>query len=427
MNDPAPSSAEVARVVDHLFRRESGRLVAILTRHFGIEHLHLAEDVVQDALLKAMQVWPYTGLPENPTAWLIQTAKNRALDHTRRRRVWHGKQAKLLPLVEDCLHGALAGPAPQFADEIRDAQLRMMFVCGHPGLPPDAQIALILRTLCGFGEHEIAAAFFAGGDAIAKCLSRARQFLRDRAVAIELPPAAELAPRVATVLQALYLLFNEGYKASHGDALLRADLCAEAIRLGELLAAHPLGDRPATHALLALMYFNAARLPARTDDSGNILLLAEQDRAKWDRPLVARGMQHLGASAGGPAATRYHFEAGISATHCLAPSYSATNWPHILELYDHLLELDRSPVVALNRAVALAQVRGPAVALRELDAMEGRALLENYHLFHAVAGTLRFEAGDRALAAAAFRRALELAPTAAERELLARRLAACAG
>lgn len=424
MNDPAPSSAEVARVVDHLFRRESGRLVAILTRHFGIEHLHLAEDVVQDALLKAMQVWPYTGLPENPTAWLIQAAKNRALDHTRRRRVWHGKQAKLLPLVEDCLHGALAGPAPQFEDEIRDAQLRMMFVCGHPGLPPDAQIALILRTLCGFGEREIAAAFFSTTDAVAKRLVRARRLLREQGVAVELPPAAELAPRVDTVLQALYLLFNEGYKASRGDALLRADLCAEAIRLGELLVAHPLGDQPATHALLALMYFNAARLPARTDDSGNILLLAEQDRAKWDGALVARGLQHLGASAGGPAATRYHFEAGISATHCLAPSCVATNWPHILELYDGLLAIDRSPVVALNRAVALSEVRGPAEALRELAKMTGRELLEDYHLYHAVAGTLWFESGDRLRAAAAFRRALELAPTAAEHELLTRRLAA---
>ena len=425
MSAAALSSAEVAQVVDHLFRRESGRLVAVLTRHFGIEHLHLAEDVVQDALLKAMQVWPYTGLPEKPTAWLIQTAKNRALDQTRRHRVWRGKQEQLLPLVEDCLHGALAGPAPQFEDEISDAQLRMMFVCSHPGLPLDAQVALILKTLCGFGEHEIAAAFFSSDDAIAKRLVRARHFLREHAVAVELPLAAELAPRVGTVLQALYLLFNEGYKASHGDALLRADLCAEAIRLGELLAAHPLGDRPATHALLALMYFNAARLPARTDDSGNILLLAEQDRAKWDRPLVARGLQHLGASAGGPAATRYHFEAGISATHCLAPSYAATNWPNILELYDHLLELDRSPVVALNRTVALAKVHGPAAALRELDAMQGRALLAGYHLFHAVTGTLWFEAGDRVLAATAFRRALELAPTAAERELLTRRLAAC--
>lgn len=425
MAEPTPSSAEVARVVDHLFRRESGRLVAILTRHFGIEHLHLAEDVVQDALLKAMQVWPYTGLPDSPTAWLIQTAKNRALDQTRRRRVWRGKQQKLLPLVEDCLHGALTGPAPQFEDEISDAQLRMMFVCSHPGLTPDAQVALILKTLCGFGESEIATAFFASSDAIAKRLVRARQFLREKAVAIELPPAAELAPRVDTVLQALYLLFNEGYKASQGDVLLRADLCAEAIRLTELLATHPLGQRPSTYALLALMYFNAARLPARLDDAGSITILAEQDRRKWDQGSIRRGVHHLALSSVGPLAGRFHFEAGIAACHCLAPSYDATNWTHILELYDRLLELDRSPVVGLNRTVALAKVRGPTEALRELEAMAGRQLLGDYHLYHAVAGTLWFEAGDRPRAAAAFRRAHELAPTPAERELLARRLAAC--
>jgi RNA polymerase sigma-70 factor (ECF subfamily) len=416
--------AEVARIVDHLFRREAGRLVAILTRRFGVAHLPLAEDVVQDALVKAMQVWPYTGVPQHPTAWLIQTAKNRALDHTRRTRVWRDKHDKLLPLVEDCLQGSLSATAPQFEDEIHDAQLRMMFVCSHPGLPPEAQVALILKVLCGFGEREIAAAFLATEDAVAKRLVRARCFLREAGVAVELPPAAELAPRVATVQQALYLLFNEGYKASHGDTLLRADLCAEAIRLGELLVAHPLGDRAATHALLALMHLNAARLPARQDEAGNILLLAGQDRTKWDRENIRLGLAHLDASRGGDEAGRFHLEAGIAACHCLAPDYAATNWAHILGLYDRLLALDRSPVVALNRAVALARVRGPAAGLRALEEMAGRHLLKNYHLLHAVAGSLWLESGDRARAAAAFRRAHELAPTAAERDFLARQLAA---
>ena len=420
-------AGDVARVVDRLFRREAGRLVAILTRHFGVEHLHLAEDVVQDALAKAMQVWPYTGVPANPTAWLIQTAKHRALDHVRRRRVWREKQEKLLPLVEECLHGSLTGPAPQFEDEIHDAQLRMMFVCSHPRLPAESQVALILKTLCGFGEREIAAAFLTTAAAIAKRLGRARRFLRVAGVAVELPPAAELAPRVATVQQALYLLFNEGYKASHGNTLLRADLCAEAIRLGELLASHPLGDRPATHALLALLHFNAARLPARTDTAGNILLLAAQDRTKWDRGKIQRGLVHLAASGSGAPAGRFHLEAGIAACHCLAPDYAATNWTHILELYDRLLALDHSPVVALNRAVALAKVRGPAAGLRAVEEMTGRHRLKNYHLLHAVAGTLWLEHGDRARATAAFRRAFGLAPTAAEREFLSRRLAVAAG
>ncbi len=419
----ASHSPEVTRLVDHLFRREAGRLVAILTRYFGIEHLHLAEDVVQDALLKAMQTWPFTGVPQNPSAWLLQTAKNRALDHTRRGALWRGKQPELSPLVEDCLQSALAAPAPQFDDEIRDSQLRMMFACCHPGLPSEAQVALTLKTLCGFGEREIAAAFLATDAAVTKRLVRARQFLREHGVAVELPPALELAPRTGAVLQALYLLFNEGYKASQGDSLLRTDLCTEAIRLGGLLVLHPAGDRPETHALLALMHLNAARLPARVDDGGNILLLAEQDRSKWDQAAIRRGLVHLGASGSGAALTRYHLEAGIAACHCLAPAFTATNWRQIIELYDRLLEMDRSPVVALNRAVALAQADGPAAGLRALDAIEDRAALENYHLFHSVTGQLRLEAEEVDAARASFRRGLELAALPAERALLEKRLA----
>ena len=423
----ASNSPDVTRLVDHLFRREAGRLVAILTRHFGVAHLHLAEDVVQDALVKAMQTWPFTGVPQNPSAWLLQTAKNRALDQTRRASLWRGKQTELAPLVEDCLQSALTVPPPQFEDEIRDSQLRMMFVCCHPGLPAEAQVALTLKTLCGFGEKEIAAAFLATADSVTKRLVRARQYLREQEVAVELPPAGALAPRVDAVLQALYLLFNEGYKASQGGALLRADLCAEAIRLAELLTDHPLGDRPETHALLALMHLGAARLSARTGDGGSLLLLAEQDRARWDQAQIKRGMRHLAASGTGSKVTRYHLEAGIAACHCLAPSFAATDWRQIVTLYDLLLEKDGSPVVALNRAVALAQTEGPRAGLAALDQIKDRQALENYHLFHAVAGQLWLDAGAAGKAAAGFRRALELAALPAERALLERRLAQCGG
>ena len=422
----APNALEVTRLVDHLFRREFGRLVAILTRHFGIAHLHLAEDVVQDALVKAMQTWPFTGVPDNPSAWLLQTAKNRALDQTRRDSLWRGKQSSLAPLVEDCLQSALTARLPQFEDEIRDSQLRMMFVCCHPGLPVEAQVALTLKTLCGFAEKEIAAAFLATESAVTKRLVRARQWLRDKAVTVELPPTAALAPRVDAILQALYLLFNEGYKASHGDALLRVDLCAEAIRLAELLIAHPLGDRPTTHALLALMHLNAARLSARTDDSGSLLLLAEQDRARWDQAEIALGLRHLDASGAGASATRYHLEAGIAACHCLARDFAATDWRRIVALYDSLLALDGSPIVALNRAVAVAQAGGPRAGLAALEITVNRPALENYHLFHAVAGQLWLEAGEPAAAAAGFLRALELAALPSERALLEKRLAQCA-
>ncbi len=421
----APNSPEVTRLVGHLFRRESGRLVAILTRQFGIAHLPLAEDVVQDALVKAMQTWPYTGVPRNPSAWLLQAAKNRALDHTRRDSVWQGKQSGLIPLMEDCLQSSLTEPPPQFEDEIRDSQLRMMFVCCHPGLAVEAQVALILKTLCGFGEKEIAAAFLATEVAVTKRLARARQYLREQEVAIELPPAAALGPRVETILQALYLLFNEGYKASQGDSLLREDLCAEAIRLGELLERHPAGARPATHALLALMCFNAARLPARLTDAGSLRLLAEQDRGRWNRDEIRRGLAHLAESGAGDRVTRYHLEAGIAACHALAPSFAATDWPRILELYDQLLAMDGSPVVALSRAVALARVEGAAAGLAALAQIKNRAALANYHLFHAVSGQLHLEAGETARARECFRRARELAALPAERALLDQRLAQC--
>ncbi|HVU22588.1 MAG TPA: sigma-70 family RNA polymerase sigma factor [Opitutus sp.] len=420
---PGGEPGGIALVVDHLFRRESGRLVAILAARLGAAHLQLAEDVVQDALLRAMQVWPFTGVPDNPSAWLLQTARNRAFDSLRRHRSFLEKTPALAPLLEATAQDALATPAPQFEDEIADSQLRMIFACCHPRLAPDAQVALVLKTLCGFGEREIAAAFLATEAAIVKRLVRARQQLRDAHIAVELPPAAQLAPRVDAVLTALYLLFNEGYKASHGDSLLRADLCTEAIRLAGLLAAHPVGARPETHAMLALMHLHAARLPARVADDGSLLILAAQDRTRWDRSQVARGLAELEKSAAGARLTRWHLEAGIAACHALAPDFNHTDWPHILELYDDLAALAPSPVVRLNRAVALAQVRGPAAGLAAVDALAAPAL-ERYHLFHAVRGQLLLEAGQTAAAQTALERALALAPLPAERGFLTQKLSA---
>jgi RNA polymerase sigma-70 factor (ECF subfamily) len=406
-------------VVDNLFRREPGRLVAILTRRFGPEHLHLAEDVVQDALVKAMEVWPFTGIPSNPTAWILQTARNRALDQARRSRLWEGKQSRLLPLVEDCLDPAGAGRA-QFEDEIEDSQLRMMFVCCHPGLAPDAQVSLTLKVLCGFGEREIASAFLMGEAAVSKRLARARRFLRDERVGTDLPRASELAPRLSAVRQVLYLLFNEGYKASAGPTLLREELCLDAIRLAELLAGRPFASQPETHALLALMYFNAARLGARTDGEGVILTLARQDRGLWDRKMIARGVTHLAASGEGAKVSRYHLEAGIAACHALAPSDAGTDWRRILGLYDELLAHDSSPMVALNRSVALARVEGPMAGLRAVETMKGRNSLESHHLLHAVTGHLCLEAGDRDRAYSCFERARALAILRVERDHLSR-------
>lgn len=415
--------SDVGTLVEHLFRREYGRLVAILASRFGSAHLHLAEDVVQDALLKAMRAWTFGGIPENPTAWLLRVATNRALDHTRRATIFKGKESELIPLVEGAAGEAMATGRAHFEDEIGDSQLRVMFLCCHPGIAPEGRVALILKTLCGFGEREIAAAFLASEAAISKRLVRARRYLREQGVPVELPGPAELAPRVETILQAIYLLHNEGYKASHGDSVLRADLCHEAIRLCELLSSSPAGDRPDTWALLALMHFGVARLPGRLTADGNILQLAHQDRSLWDRARIARGVACLERSASGDHATRYHLEAGIALCHCLAKDYNGTDWKSILSLYDLLLELDGSPVVGLNRAVALAMVEGPRAGLGAIANLPRAEALELYHLFHAVKGQLQVDAGMHDEAAASFRRALELAGTDSEREFLRRRIA----
>ncbi len=413
----------VTEAVDHLFRREAGRMVATLTRYLGTGNLHLAEDVVQDAMAKAMQTWPFTGIPSNPSAWIIQTARNRAIDQMRRSHIWTDRLQLLTPYIQECLARASATPAALFEEEIRDGRLRMMFACCHPDLPPEVQLALTLKTLCGFGEAEIAAAFLTTPGAIAKRLVRGRQTLREKGISMELPSTSELVSRLDLVLQVLYLLFNEGYKSSHGDALVDEDLCAEAINLAESLVHHPVGRQPKTQALLALMYFGAARLPARLDAHGNILLLEDQDRSFWDRSKIGTGLCCLEASGAGDELSRFHFEAGIAAQHCLAPSFATTNWRQILSLYDSLAEMDDSPVVALNRAVAFSKVYGAKAGLDTLTSIAHRPAFVSYYRYPAVVGHLWQEAGDFTKAATYYRRALDLATVPAERAFFEKRLA----
>src|SRR5881628_3635863 len=289
--------AGVSQLVEHLFRRESGKMVATLTGIFGIEHLNLAEDVVQEALARALQTWPFYGVPKNPAAWIMRASRNLALDVVRREKVFRDKEPEIVHLIEQ------SNPAPDAAvfpeQEIADDRLRMMFVCCHPLFPADAQVALALKTLCGFSVAEISRAFLTTEAAIAKRLTRAKQKIREARLPFEIPAGQKLARRLDGVLQSLYLLFNEGYKASSGEKLVREEVCDEAIRLTALLAEHPLGNQPKTHALLALMLLNAARIPARVDQEGNLLRLQEQDRTRWDQPMIARGMFHLAESAAG--------------------------------------------------------------------------------------------------------------------------------
>src|SRR5882724_4550021 len=299
---------DVIQVVDHLFRHEAGKMVATLTRILGFENLQLAEDVVQDALLKAMQHWAFSGIPRNPSAWLMQVARNQALDAVRRQQNFRTKEQDITVFFEDRSGGHHPAESIRFDDEIRDDQLRMMFACCHPDLPRESQVALTLKTLCGFSEEEIAAGFLVSAAAMAKRLVRARQSIRTAGVALEIPAGKDLAERLDAVLQALYLLFNEGYKASHGAELIRQDLCHEAIRLTTLLGAHPAGNQPKTHALLSLMLLSGARLSARVDAEGNLLVLAEQDRSRWDRAMIQRGLHHLNQSAAGDEISEFHLE-----------------------------------------------------------------------------------------------------------------------
>jgi RNA polymerase sigma factor (sigma-70 family) len=414
---------EVAQVLEHLFRHEAAKMVATLTGIFGLEHLGLAEDVVQEALARALQTWPFYGVPENPPAWIMRTARNLALDVVRRQKTFRDKEPEIIRLMEE----TPAQPAaPDFAgQEIADDRLRLMFVCCHPAIPPEAQVALALKTLCGFGVAEIARAFLTSEAAIAKRITRAKQKIAEAKISFEIPAGPELTPRLDGVLQSLYLLFNEGYKASAGDKLVREDICEEAIRLTELLSRHPAGNRPKVHALHALMLLNAARLPARVSDEGGLLPLRDQDRSRWDPSLIARGMMSLARSAAGPELSEYHLQAGIAACHCRARDYESTDWPQILSLYDRLLDFDGSPVVALNRAVALAEIEGPRAGIQAIAAMKDRKTLESYYLFHAVLGQFEYQLGRLPEAATHYRRALGLAQIKSEQAFLKQRLDAC--
>jgi RNA polymerase sigma factor (sigma-70 family) len=416
---------DISGLTDHLFRHEAGKLIAVLTGIFGIERLQLAEDVVQEAMVRALQTWPYYGVPKNPAAWLTQAAKNLALDTIRRERTFQDKQPQIIALIEQRSGDADGGESPKFENEIKDDRLRMMFVCCHPLIPAEAQIALALKTLGGFSPAEIAKAFLTTEAAIAKRLTRAKQRIREAQIAFEIPEGDELARRLDGVLQSLYLLFNEGYKASSGDSLVREDLCHEAIRLASSLAEHPAGHRPKTHALLALMLLNASRLPSRQDSDGNLLRLQEQDRSRWDPAGIARGMFHIAQSAAGNEISEYHLQAGIAACHCAAKDYASTNWPQILELYDRLAEFDDSPVVALNRAVALAEVHGPQAGIEAVNAIQNLQSLEAYYLLHAVLGEFEIRLNHSRAAAGHFRKALQLAEIKSEQTFLAKRLQEC--
>jgi RNA polymerase sigma factor (sigma-70 family) len=412
---------EVNQWVDALFRHESGKMVASLTRFLGLSYLELVEDAVQEALLKAARQWPYRGIPEQPTAWLWQVAKNQAIDRLRREKTLANKLSQLVQEIDQYTHL----PEPQLAYEIQDSLLRLIFTCCHPILPPEAQVALTLKTICGFSIPEIARAFLIPEATVAKRLVRAKQKIREAGLPYEVPQGSELSPHLETVQEVLYLLFNEGYSASQGDRLIRWELCREAIRLTGLLVEHPAGDTVQTHALLALMLLHAARLNARQDERGHLLPLAEQDRLQWDKAMILKGLHHLEQATTTQDLSEYHLEAGIAACHCVAADYATTDWPGILHLYDLLLNLNPSPVIALNRAVALAEVAGTEAGLEAIRQIQDSATINSYHFFYATRAELYLKLGDYESACHDYEQALKLTSIPSEQDFLAGKRAAC--
>lgn len=400
-------------------------MIAALTRIFGVHNLALAEDVVQDVFCRALEVWRARGVPERPSAWLMAAAKNRALDVVRRDRKRRSFAPELGRLIESEWTLAQLVDEAFSAEAIRDEQLRMMFSCCHPLLPEEAQLALVLNILSGFGASEIAAAFLTGRAAIEKRIARGKKTLARAKRLFELDDA-ELASRLSTVQRALYLLFNEGYHGASVESAVRAELCAEAIRLTALLCEHPPSATPTTHALAALMHLHAARLSARTDPAGDLYALVEQDRSRWDARLVAEGLALLERSASGDELSAYHVEAAIAAAHTGARTLDETDWPLIVSLYDRLMAVAPSPVVALNRAIAIGQRDGPERGLEALAAIADRDRLARYPFYPAARAELELRRGDREAARASFREALTLARSGAERRFFEKRLASCA-
>ncbi len=412
-------------VSDHLFRHESGRMVAALTRVFGLHNLALAEDVVQDAFCRALEVWKLRGVPENPSAWLMKTAKNRALDVLRRERTARTFAPDLGRLLQT--EWTVANAVEEIFDPIGipDDQLRLMFSCCHPRLPDTAQVMLVLQLAGGFGVQEIASAFVSSRAAVEKRLTRAKKSLAESGVLFDIADAADFARRLPAVQRALYLIFSEGYHGASPRSVVRGDLCREAIRLTRLLAEHALGDAPSTRALCALMYLDAARLPSRLDASGELNSLFDQDRTRWDRDMIVAGRDWLERSAFGSEISRYHVEAGIAAVHAAASRFEDTDWNAIVALYDTLTSIAPSPVIALNRAIAVAQLRGPQLGLEAIDAIDDRDRLERYPFYHAARGELERRRGRGAVARAHFEAALALARNLSERRFLEKRIAEC--
>jgi len=413
---------EINQTVDHLFRHEAGKMVAVLTRLFGFPNMEQAEDIVQDTILRALESWRFGKVPPNPRAWLYVTAKNKVVDIIRRQQVRHKVENEVSFLLQSEYTLVPAVNEMFTEDEIKDSQLRMMFACCHPSLSAESQISLILNTLCGLNVHEIADAFLSNDETIQKRIYRTKEKLRNEQFSLVLPSPESMPMRIETVLKALYLLFNEGYHSSHPEKLIREDLCEEAMRLTLLLTENRKTDQPHARALLSLMCYQSSRFNARLDEKGSIILLKDQDRNKWNRFLIEKGNEYLCHAASGDIMHEYHLEAAIASVYANAPSYADTEWKKILELYNLLLSINYNPIVALNRCLVIGETEGYDAAIRELEKLNA---LENNYQYNAAMGEMHFRNGNPADAKRFFSVAIGLTSSGAEQELLMNKISRC--
>lgn len=418
-----PPSKDVQTLVDHLFRLEAGRMVAILTRLFGIHNLELAEDVLQDTLHQALKDWSLGSVPENPSGWLMVVAKRKAINAIKRERFIRSFATDMDALLKSEWTAAYTMDQVFLEDEIKDSQLRMIFTCCHPALPMEGQIALTLKTLCGFSISEIAAALLTTESTINKRLYRAKEKIRNEQIQFTVPSGLSLVTRLDAVLLVIYLLFNEGYNSSGDNPVIRQDLCLEAMRLAMLLTEKGVtNDYPPIYALLALLCLHSARFEARIDTNNSLVVLEEQDRNLWNKELITEGLRFLDRSAGGNAVTAYHLEAAIAAEHCLAPSFGETNWARIYDYYITLERLKPSSVIKLNLAIVTGKRDGPWAAIGLLHELEKHRALDGYYLLYASLGEFYQQAGKNAEARTYFGRARELTKSAAIREVLDKKM-----
>ena len=412
----------INQLVDHLFRHESGKMIAVLSRLLGLQNIEIAQDLVQDTLLQAMNAWRYGNIPENPSAWLYRVAKNKAIDFLRREKKFREISPQYSYLLESEYTLASTLNNLFLENEIQDSQLRMMFACCHPTIAEESQVALTLKTLCGLSVNEIAKAFLTSDETISKRIYRAKEKIKAEKIELDVPESHELSSRIDTVLKSLYLLFNEGYKSSNPDKLIREDLCEEAMRLCFILTQHSLTAFPRSKALLALMCFQASRLDARLDDNNNIILLKHQDRNKWNRSLMSKGFELMEESTEPFEVSTYHLEAAIASQHASARSFEQTDWKSIYHLYEMLYQLQPNPVVAMNKAIASAYAIGKQNALDELQQIKG---LEHHHLYYASIGEIYFELENKSEAKKFYQKALQLTSSMQEQQLLLSKINNC--